>query len=100
MVFSRFLRSEPKIKSCPPEICKSETKAFEVSQNENMPEVQDWDLVLEQLKWNLWVSLDSILGQKRISGKSREALLDLNEEVTNFPVSSQLRNKFSIKPLE
>ena len=100
VVFSRFLRSEPTIQNCPPEICKSETKAFAVSQNENMPEVQDWNLVLEQLKWDLWMSLDSILDQKGISGKSREALLDLNEEVINFPLSSQLRNKFSIQPLE
>ncbi len=100
VVFSRFLRSEPTIKNCPAEICKSETKAFAVSQNENMPEVQDWNLVLEQLKWDLWMSLDNILDQKRISGKSRETLLDLNEEVINFPLSSQLRNKFSIQPLE
>jgi len=100
VVFSRFLRSEPTIQNCPPEICKSETKVFTVSQNENMPEVQDWNLVLEQLKWDLWMSLDSILDQKGISGKSREALLDLNEEAINFPLSSQLRNKFSIQPLE
>ena len=100
LVFSRFLHSKPTIQNCPPEICKSEARIFAVSQNENMPEVQDWNLVLEQLKWDLWISLDSILDQKQISGKSREALLDLNEEVIKFSLSSQLRNKFSIQPLD
>ena len=100
LVFSRFLHSKPTIQNCPPEICKSEARIFAVSQNENMPEVQDWNLVLEQLKWDLWISLDSILDQKQISGKSREGLLDLNEEVIKFSLSSQLRNKFSIQPLD
>ena len=100
LVFSRFLHSKPTIQNCPPEICKSEARIFAVSQNENMPEVQDWNLVLEQLKWDLWISLDSILDQKQISGKSREAILDLNEKVIKFSLSSQLRNKFAIQPLE
>ena len=100
VVFSRFLSSEPTIQNCPPKICNPEIKTVADSQNENMPKIQDWNLGLEQLKWDLWVRLDSLLDQDRISRPSREALLALNEEVIKLPLSSRLQKKLSIQPLE
>jgi hypothetical protein len=65
-----------------------------------MLKIQDWNLGLEQLKWDLWVRLDSLLDQDRISRPSREALLALNEEVIKLPLSSRLQKKLSIQLLE
>jgi hypothetical protein len=65
-----------------------------------MPKIQDRNLGLEQMKWDLWVRLDSLLDQDRISRPSREALLALNKEVIKLPLSSRLQKKLSIQPLE
>ena len=99
-VFSRFLVLEPTLQNCPPEICNPETKTVEDSQDKNMVGIEDWNLPLEQLKLDLWLGLQGLLNESRISGQSRETLLALNKEVINLSISSKLRNKFLSQPLE
>ena len=99
-VFSRFLVLEPTLQNCPPEICNPETKTVEDSQDKNMVGIEDWNLPLEQLKLDLWLGLQSLLNETRISEQSRDLLLALNKDVITLPISSALRNKFLSKPLE
>ena len=99
-VFSRFLVLEPTLQNCPPEICNPETKTVEDSQDKNMVGIEDWNLPLEQLKLDLWLALQSLLNESRISGQSRDSLLALNKDVVRRPISSALRNKFLSQPLE
>ncbi len=99
-VFSRFLVLEPTLQNCPPEICNPETKTVEDSQDKNMVGIEDWNLPLEQLKLDLWLGLQSLLNESRISGQSRDSLLALNKDVITLPISSALRNKFLSQPLE
>ena len=99
-VFSRFLVLEPTLQNCPPEICNPETKTVEDSQDKNMVGIEDWNLPLEQLKLDLWLALQSLLNETRISEQSRDLLLALNKDVVRLPISSALRNKFLSQPLE
>ncbi len=99
-VFSRFLVLEPTLQNCPPEICNPETKTVEDSQDKNMVGIEDWNLPLEQLKLDLWLALQGLLNESRISGQSRDSLLALNKDVIRLPINSALRNKFLSKPLE
>lgn len=99
-VFSRFLVLEPTLQNCPPEICNPETKTVEDSQDKNMVGIEDWNLPLEQLKLDLWLGLQSLLNETRISEQSRDLLLALNKDVVRLPISSALRNKFLSQPLE
>ena len=99
-VFSRFLVLEPTLQNCPPEICNPETKTVEDSQDKNMVGIEDWNLPLEQLKLDLWLGLQCLLNESRISGQSRDSLLALNKDVITLPISSALRNKFLSQPLE
>jgi len=99
-VFSRFLVLEPTLQNCPPEICNPETKTVEDSQDKNMVGIEDWNLPLEQLKLDLWLGLQCLLNESRISGQSRDSLLALNKNVITLPISSALRNKFLSQPLE
>ncbi len=99
-VFSRFLVLEPTLQNCPPEICNPETKTVEDSQDKNMVGIEDWNLPLEQLKLDLWLALQGLLNESRISGQSRDSLLALNKDVVRLPISSALRNKFLSQPLE
>ena len=99
-VFSRFLVLEPTLQNCPPEICNPETKTVEDSQDKNMVGIEEWNLPLEQLKLDLWLGLQSLLNESRISGQSRDSLLALNKNVITLPISSALRNKFLSQPLE
>ena len=99
-VFSRFLVLEPTLQNCPPEICNPETKTVEDSQDKNMVGIEDWNLPLEQLKLDLWLALQSLLNESRISGQSRDSLLALNKDVITLPISSALRNKFLSQPLK
>ena len=62
--------------------------------------IQDWNKALEQLKLDLWVSLQSLMDGSQISGQSRDSVLALNEEVIGLPLSSELRNKLLNQPLE
>jgi hypothetical protein len=98
--FSRFFVLEPTLENCPPEICNPETKTVEDSQDKNMVGFEDWNLPLEQLKLDLWLALQSLLNESRISGQSRDSLLALNKDVITLPISSALRNKFLSQPLE
>ena len=99
-VFSQFLVLEPTIQNCPTEICNPETKTVEDPQNKNIFGIEDWNIALEQLKLDLWSSLQGLLNESRISGQSRETLLALNKEVIRLSISSKLRNKFLSQPLE
>ncbi len=99
-VFSQFLVLEPTIQNCPTEICNPETKTVENPQNKNILGIEDWNIALEQLKLDLWSSLQGLLNESRISGQSRETLLALNKEVIRLSISSKLRNKFLSQPLE
>ena len=99
-VFSRFLVLEPTLQNCPPEICNPETKTVEDSQDKNMVGIEDWNLPLEQLKLDLWLALQGLLNETRISEQSRDLLLALNKDVITLPISSALRNKFLSQPLE
>jgi len=99
-VFSRFLVLEPTLQNCPPEICNPETKTVEDSQDKNMVGIEDWNLPLEQLKLDLWLGLQSLLNETRISEQSRDLLLALNKEVIRLPISSALQNKFLSQPLK
>ena len=99
-VFSQFLVLEPTIQNCPPKICNPETKTVENPQNKNILGIEDWNIALEQLKLDLWSSLQGLLNESRISGQSRETLLALNKEVIRLSISSKLRNKFLSQPLE
>jgi len=99
-VFSQFLVLEPTIQNCPTEICNPETKTVENPQNKNIFGIEDWNIALEQLKLDLWSSLQGLLNESRISGQSRETLLALNKEVIKLSISSKLRNKFLSQPLE
>jgi hypothetical protein len=99
-VFSRFLVLEPTLQNCPPEICNPETKTVEDSHDKNMVGIEDWNLPLEQLKLDLWLGLQSLLNETRISEQSRDLLLALNKDVITLPISSALRNKFLSQPLE
>jgi len=99
-VFSRFLVLEPTLQNCPPEICNPETKTVEDSQDKNMVGIEDWNLPLEQLKLDLWLALQGLLNESRISGQSRDSLLALNKDVITLPISSALRNKFLSQPLK
>ena len=99
-MFSRFLTLEPTIQNCPPEICNPETKIVEDSQNNSILGIQDWNIALDQLKLDLWVSLQSLMDGSQISGQSRDSVLALNEEVIRLPLSSELRNKLLNQPLE
>ena len=99
-VFSRFLVLEPTLQNCPPEICNPETKTVEDSQDKNMVGIEDWNLPLEQLKLDLWLGLQGLLNESRLSGQSRNTLLALNKDVITLPISSALRNKFLSQPLE
>ena len=99
-VFSKFLVLEPTIQNCPTEICNPETKTVEDPQNKNIFGIEDWNIALEQLKLDLWSSLQGLLNESRISGQSRETLLALNKEVIKLSISSKLRNKFLSQPLE
>ena len=99
-VFSRFLVLEPTLQNCPPEICNPETKTVEDSQDKNMVGIEDWNLPLEQLKLDLWLGLQCLLNESRISGQSRDSLLALNKDVITLPISSALRNKFLSQPLK
>ena len=99
-VFSRFLVLEPTLQNCPPEICNPETKTVEDSQDKNLVGIEDWNLPLEQQKLDLWLALQSLLNESRISGQSRDSLLALNKDVITLPISSALRNKFLSQPLE
>ncbi|MGA1137349.1 MAG: hypothetical protein ACO30K_14145, partial [bacterium] len=62
--------------------------------------IEDWNLPLEQLKLDLWLGLQSLLNETRISEQSRDLLLALNKDVITLPISSALRNKFLSQPLE
>ena len=93
-VFSRFLVLEPTLQNCPPEICNPETKTVEDSQDKNMVGIEDWNLPLEQLKLDLWLALQGLLNESRLSGQSRNTLLALNKDVVRLPINSALRNKF------
>jgi len=99
-VFSQFLVLEPTIQNCPTEICNPETKTVEDPQNKNIFGIEGWNIALEQLKLDLWSSLQGLLSESRISGQSRETLLALNKEVIRLPISSKLLNKFLSQPLE
>jgi len=99
-VFSQFLVLEPTIQNCPTEICNPETKTVEDPQNKKILGIEDWNIALEQLKLDLWSSLQGLLNESRISGQSRETLLALNKEVIKLSISSKLRNKFLSQPLE
>jgi len=99
-VFSQFLVLEPTIQNCPTEICNPETKTVEDPQNKNIFGIEDWNIAFEQLKLDLWSSLQGLLNESRISGQSREMLLALNKEVIKLSISSKLRNKFLSQPLE
>ena len=99
-VFSKFLVLEPTIQNCPTEICNPETKTVEDPQNKNIFGIEGWNIALEQLKLDLWSSLQGLLNESRISGQSRETLLALNNEVIRLSISSKLRNKFLSQPLE
>ncbi len=99
-VFSRFLVLEPTLQNCPPEICNPETKTVEDSQDKNMVGIEDWNLPLEQLKLDLWLALQGLLNESRISGQSRDLLLALNKDAVRLPISSALRNKFLSQPLK
>lgn len=99
-VFSQFLVLEPTIQNCPTEICNPETKTVENPQNKNILGIEDWNIALEQLKLDLWSSLQGLLNESRISGQSRETLLALNKEVIKLSISSKLRNKFLSQPSE
>ena len=99
-MFSRFLTQEPTVENCPPEICDPETKIVEDSKNKNMLGIQDWNVALEQLKLELWISLQILMDGNQISGQSRDSLLALNEEVIRLPLSAKLRNKLLNQPLE
>jgi len=99
-VFSRFLVLEPTLQNCPPEICNPETKTVEDPQNKNIFGIEGWNIALEQLKLDLWSSLQGLLNESRISGQSRDSLLALNKDVITLPISSALRNKFLSQPLE
>jgi hypothetical protein len=99
-VFSQFLVLEPTIQNCPTEICNPETKTVEDPQNKNIFGIEDWNIALEQLKLDLWSSLQGLLNESRLSGQSRETLLALNKEVIKLSISSKLRNKFLSQPLE
>ena len=99
-VFSQFLVLEPTIQNCPTEICNPETKTVENPQNKNIFGIEDWNIAFEQLKLDLWSSLQGLLNESRISGQSRETLLALNKEVIKLSISSKLRNKFLSQPLE
>ncbi len=99
-VFSRFLVLEPTLQNCPPEICNPETKTVEDSQDKNMVGIEDWNLPLEQLKLDLWLALQGLLNESRLSGQSRNTLLALNKDVVRLPINSALRNKFLSQPLE
>jgi hypothetical protein len=99
-VFSRFLVLEPTLQNCPPEICNPETKTVEDSQDKNLVGIEDWNLPLEQQKLDLWLALQSLLNESRISGQSRNSLLALNKDVVRLPISSAIRNKFLSQPLE
>lgn len=99
-VFSQFLVLEPTIQNCPTEICNPEAKTVENPQNKNILGIEDWNIALEQLKLDLWSSLQGLLNESRISGQSRETLLALNKEVIRLSISSKLRNKFLSQPLE
>ena len=99
-MFSGFLTLEPTIQNCPPEICDPETKIVEDSEGKSMLGIQDWNKALEQLKLDLWVSLQSLMDGSQISGQSRDSVLALNEEVIGLPLSSELRNKLLNQPLE
>ncbi len=99
-VFSRFFVLEPTLQNCPPEICNPETKTVEDSQDKNMVGIEDWNLPLEQLKLDLWLGLQGLLNESRLSGQSRNTLLALNKDVITLPISSALRNKFLSQPLE
>ena len=99
-VFSKFLVLEPTIQNCPTEICNPETKTVENPQNKNIFGIEDWNIALEQLKLDLWSSLQGLLNESRISGQSRETLLALNKEVIKLSISSKLRNKFLSQPLK
>ena len=99
-MFSGFLTLEPTIQNCPPEICDPETKIVEDSEGKGMPRIQDWNKALEQLKLDLWVSLQSLMDGSQFSGQSRDSVLALNEEVIGLPLSSELRNKLLNQPLE
>ena len=99
-MFSRFLIQEPTVENCPPEICDLETKIVEDSKNKNMLGIQDWNVALEQLKLELWISLQILMDGNQISGQSRDSLLALNEEVIRLPLSAKLRNKLLNQPLE
>jgi len=99
-VFSRFLVLEPTLQNCPPEICNTETKTVEDYQDKNMVGIEDWNLPLEQLKLDLWLALQGLLNENRLSGQSRNTLLALNKDVVRLPINSALRNKFLSQPLE
>ncbi len=99
-VFSRFLVLEPTLQNCPPEICNPETKTVEDSQDKNKVGIEDWNLPLEQLKLDLWLALQGLLNESRISGQSRDSLLALNKDVVRLPINSALRKKFLSQPLE
>jgi hypothetical protein len=99
-VFSQFLVLEPTIQNCPTEICNPETKTVEDPQNKKILGIEDWNIALEQLKLDLWSSLQGLLNESRISGQSRETLLALNKEVIKLSISSKLRNKFLSQPSE
>ena len=99
-MFSRFLTQEPTVENCPPEICDPETKIVEDSKNKNMLGIQDWNVALEQLKLELWISLQILMDGSQISRQSRDSLLALNEEVIRLPLSAELRNKLINQPLE
>ncbi len=99
-VFSRFLVLEPTLQNCPPEICNPETKTVEDSHDKNMVGIEDWNLPLEQLKLDLWLALQGLLNESRISGQSRDLLLALNKDAVRLPINSALRNKFLSQPLE
>ena len=99
-MFSRFLTQEPTAENCPPEICDPETKIVEDSKNKNMLGIRDWNVALEQLKLELWISLQILMDGNQISGQSRDSLLALNEEVIRLPLSAKLRNKLLNQPLE
>jgi hypothetical protein len=91
---------EATLQNCPPEICNPETKTVEDSQDKNMVGIEDWNLPLEQQKLDLWLALQSLLNENRLSGQSRNTLLALNNDVVRLPINSALRNKFLSQPLE
>jgi hypothetical protein len=62
--------------------------------------IEYWNLSLEQLKMDLWLALQGLLNETRISGQSRDSLLALNKDVVRLPINSALRNKFLSQPLE